>query len=625
MKQTSIFFLTIILSSHCVHAITPTPYIAMRSQSENAPRELIGITRFINQPTNHFYGVFAITPEYTQSFHENRIADCLFGNDLATDTLSAIEITGIHAQDRDNCKDWLADYFGLPTDFDNTIKFEPIISNFLIDFYGYFGLNNIACGLYATIHAPIVHTKWDLNYFEVVDQLGVRNYPPGYFSQNAHVENVGNMGLTKEDIGVKRINLLDNFEDFVFWQKTPDLGDEVTFCPLQNARMTPKNIDCNKTKVGLGDIQAVLGYNFLLGRWHHLGGGLRIVAPTGNSPKGEFLFEPIIGNGKHWEIGAQVWGHRDFCISENEETWWSAYFLANITHMFNAKQCRVFDLICKPNSRYMLAQKMTAHVQNLQAANMPDSFVDLQTPSAQFDNKFSSVANLTKRKVNVNAAVQLDVVGMLTYVNRNLSVDFGYNLWFRSCENISLASCKKHLQEELWALKGNAHVYGFTNPSTPPITDNTPIALSATQSCATIHNGTNVAATIDGMMVSADRNPVIDNRYWAVATIDGTPVRLNNTITSGAQTNTSNNPIFISENQLDLCSARTKGLSHKIFFHINNTWLDFHNECRIPYIGGGFQMEFGNRNVPQNEQLNDCQNCALSQCGLWLKGGFAFN
>ncbi|MEX0849789.1 MAG: hypothetical protein WD055_06165 [Candidatus Dependentiae bacterium] len=626
MKQFCLLVIHLIIFN-TIHGITPNPYLAMRSQSENAARELVGLTQHINLAVDHFYSTFAITPAYTQSFYENRIADCLFGNDLASDTLSAIEVTGINATDRDNCKDWLADYFGLPTDFDNTMKFEPIVSNFLVDFYGYFGFNNILCGLFATIHAPIVRTKWDLNLFEVNDQEGIAHYPPGYFSQNARVENVGSGGITSKDIGVKRADLLDSFTDFVFWQKTPNLGDEVTFCPLQNARMTPRNINCNKTKTALGDIQAVLGWNFILNRWYHFGAGLRATAPTGNRPNGKFLFEPIVGNGKHWQLGTQIWGHYTFYVSENEEKQWMAYFLANIMHMFNAKQCRVFDLCDKPNSRWMLAEKLTPDVQHLQASAIQGDIMNLETPDAQFANKFSSVANLTKRSVNVKSNVQVDLVTMLTYIKRNLSIDFGYNLWYRSCEKITKNSCGKTiLENELWALKGNAHVYGFTNPGAmPPVEDNTPVALSATQSNATIHNGTNVTTEINGMNVVASRNPIIDNRFWAVATIDNQSVLLNNTISSGAQTNTSNSPIILREDQLDLCNAQTKGLSNKLFFHLAYSWFDFYNQCYVPYIGGGFEFEIGNKNMPQDKQNITCQNCALSQVGVWLKGGFSFN
>ena len=616
----------LLLISHS-YAFTPTPYISYRSQSENAARELVGLTQHINLAVNHFYGTFAVTPEYTQSFEANRIADCLFGRDLRSDTLSALDITGSGIEDRNVCKHWLADYFGLPRDFNSTVKFEPIISNFLVDFYWYFGLNNILCGLYATIHAPLVYTTWDLNFFEAINKQGEAHQPPGYFNQIA----------TGDNVGVRRTDLLRNFTDFVFHQKVPDLGDLVTFCPLEVAKMTPKQFDCNKTKTALSDIQAVLGWNFLLNRWYHLGAGIRAVAPTGTRPTGEFIFEPIVGNGKHWETGAQLWGHYTWYVSENEETQWMAYFLANITHLFNTTQCRVFDLRCKPNSRWMLAERMTPNVVNLQAALLPDN-VDpgnLSTPSAQFANKFMPIANLTQRKVRVSAAIQCDLVTMFSYLSRNLNVDFGYNLWYRSCEKICKLSCKNSpLQKQLWALKGDSYIFGFTSDFNPAVASDIPVALSATQSKATIHAGTNNFVDLDGDKGGVDgmrptSNPGVDNRFFAAATFNGDATTLNDRTFAftGTQTNTSNNPLFITEDQLDICSASTKGLSHKLFFNVSYSWFNYPCEHRIPYIGGGLEMEFGKTDAKQNtkKHMNSCQHCAISQWGIWLKGGVSFN
>ncbi len=608
-------------------ALTPTPSISYRSQSENAARELVGLTQHINRAVDHFYSVWAITPAYTESFEANRIADCLFGCDLRSDTLSALDITGSGIEDRNVGKEWLADYFGLPRDFSSTVKFEPVISNIMVDFYWYFGLNNILRGLYATIHAPIVYTTWDLNYFEAINKRGEADQPPGYFNQVA----------TGDNVGVRRTDLLRNFTDFVFHEKTPDLGDLVSFCPLEVAKMTPRLFDCNKTKTALSDIQAVLGWNFLLSRWYHLGAGLRGVAPTGTRPTGEFIFEPIVGNGKHWEAGAQVWGHYTWYVSENEEKQWMAYFLANITHLFNSRQCRVFDLHCKPNSRWMLAERMTPNVVNLQAALLENN-VDpgnLSTPSAQFTNTFMPVANLTQRNVKVSAAIQCDLVAMFSYLSRNLNVDFGYNFWYRSCEKICKVPCKNSpLQTQLWALKGDSYTFGFTSTCNPAVAGNIPVALSATQSEATIHAGTNNFVGLNGDMGGIDgirptRNPGIDNRCFAAATVNGNSTELNDRTTKfkGKQTNTSNNPVFITEDQLDICSASTKGLSHKLFFNVSYSWFDYPCEQRIPYLGGGLDMEFGKSNAKQTKEkhLDGCQYCAISQWGMWLKGGISFN
>ena len=635
MKYSAIFLIFLPISV-CLHALTPTPYLAMRSQGQDAVRDIIGLTTHINKNVDHFYGTFSIMPEYSQSFLQNRIADCLFGNDLVSDTLSAIHVTGSGVKDRNNCKDWLADYFGLPRDHNGTIRFEPVTSSYLTDFYCYFGLNNIACGLFATIHIPVVRTKWSLNFFEVINQDGVTNYPPGYFNSTASVQQVGSGGMTTEAIGVKRADLLNNIGDFLFRHETPDV-DPSTFIPLQVARIAPEGTCGHKVRSGIADIQAVIGYNFSVNRWRHLGIGLRMVIPAGTRPDATFLFEPTIGNGHHWELGAQFWGHHTFCVSENLEKQWMFYFILQVTHMFNATQCRSFDLQCKPNSRWMLAERFTPNTQNLKANHTPDNLDPalLITPNAQFDGTFSPVANLTTRRVKVRANAQCDGVFMLSYIKRKLSIDFGYNGWYRTCEKIRKYNCSPSpLETNLWALKGDSYVYGYTKATgVPPVPDNTPVALSATQSDATIHSGTNNFVGLDGNMggiggIRPTRNPGVDNPAFAAAVFDNVPVFLNDRVTTpdltdAEQTETSLNPVFIQENQLDLCNAATKGISNKLFFHLAYRFDT--SECYAPYFGGGFAFEFGNKNIPQDRTIQGCQNCALSQFSIWARGGFSFN
>ncbi len=69
-----------------------------------------------------------------------------------------IKIQGSRVADRDEAA-WLADYFYLPTDFSSTITVHPTIQNFLIDFFGYVGLDQWVTGLYAWIQAPLTWTN----------------------------------------------------------------------------------------------------------------------------------------------------------------------------------------------------------------------------------------------------------------------------------------------------------------------------------------------------------------------------------------------------------------------------------------------------------------------------------
>ena len=136
---------------------------------------------------------------------------------------------------------------------------------------------------------------------------------------------------------------------------------------------------------------------------------------------------------------------------------------------------------------------------------------------------------------------------------------------------------------------------------------------------------------IDG--IAPTRNPGVDNARFAQTAesaananeILDQPANTGN----GRQTKTSVNPRILSwENDVDLCGARTKGLSHSVFAHINYNW-DLCS-CWDPYLGVGFKAEFAPNGSSKSHSSTNCcttgcQQCALSQWGVWIKGGASFN
>ena len=96
----------------------------------------------------------------------------------------------------------------------------------------------------------------------------------------------------------------------------------------QNA-LTHAKIDGRKTKAGVADIDLALGYNFLKKKGNHIGVYLDVTIPTGNKPKGEFLFEPICGNGQHWAFGGgldtkfKLWNKKNDSINTNCITYYT--------------------------------------------------------------------------------------------------------------------------------------------------------------------------------------------------------------------------------------------------------------------------------------------------------------
>jgi len=437
------------------------------------------------------------------------------------------------------------------------------------------------------------------------------------------------------------------------------IPNDIVFNKLRHAKMDC----CKQTKTAFADVQMALGWNFWCNEDYHIGLNLRTAAPAGNCPEACYLFEPIVGNGKHWEFGGGFTSHWTFWRSEDEDRSCAFYLDANVTHLFKSKQCRTFDLCCKPLSRYMLAAKFKVPVSDDLYAGPTDG--PYLKPVKQFAGVYSPVANLTTIPVDVSVGVQGDLAFMLQYVHENWSFDLGYNFWGKGCEKIEpRCECGLPFEKDTWGLKGDAFMYGFEESDVPALSS-PGIALSATQSKATLFKGTGNPPDGDesdpANPIRWAQNPNIDNR--ALAWKDNLNTNSNLSIydqigESGAivQIYTSFDPVFINLCDVDLRGARTKGRSHKIFAHFDYTWKD--REEFVPYLGFGFETEFAQK--PCDDCCNNCCNpcspcetscdsscnpcctpcyrpcqpaccdssscntCALSQWGIWIKGGFAF-
>lgn len=601
-----------------IMGVQSTPYLSIRSQGVNAVRDMVGWQELINLGDENFYGAAAVTVEYDQTFRAGRIANALFNGDSNFDNDKAVfVVSGSRAETRGTI-DWLGDYFGLPVNFISNLTLRPKIQNVIVDPCLYFGFGNAVPGLYATLDFPIVHSRWGLNFSEQVLQAGTQGYSVGYFSDAAQAADTllqtassyftgGSHNITRAD------------------------GSNLPFDTLNYARWSA----CTRHITRLADLAAELGYNFIENDGCYAGLKFRVTAPTGNRPEGIYAFEPIVGNGKHWEVGGGFIGHVMLCRNPETDATWSMYVNANMTHLCQARQKRVFDL-CAPgaNSRYMLAERLIPVNNGLEgseenaAAFATDSVL---TPSNfQFGDRYTPVANLTRRDVRVEAAIQADVAIKFCYNNGNgCSVDVGYDFWGRTAEKVCLdTSCPSPIAPNTWALKGDSMVYGFI-PSTP-----LSVALAPSQSEASIHNGTNRFAPGDDAVAanqSALVNNNIDNGQFAYQL--GTPlVATPDTVLDASvnQTKTSIQPIFLSDSADILDMRTTVGLSHKIFVNFNYTGKD-HDNWK-PFIGAGASGEFGrNSYFYETPACLDAQSpfpynkASISQWGVWVKGGLAFN
>ena len=561
------------------------PFLAYRSQSWNAARQIAGIQPFINRyDMDSTYGNFSIALEYTRSFRPEHINSFLFGGDLVG--CNSLLIQGSTVENRSSVA-WLADYFGLPQDFSSCVSFCPRIENVIVDFDFYLGLDEVTEGLYVRLYAPLVWTRWCLRMGECLTDQGETEFPPGYMSEEK----------------IDRANLPRSFTEAISGRTT--WGDMKT--PLCFGRMNP----CCCTLTRLSDIQLVFGWNFVRDEDYNFGLNIRAGFPTGNRPCSRFLFEPIVGNGKHWELGGGltskyiVWRSED-----NEDNYLGIYLDANFAHLFKTCQCRTFDFCgCRPNSRYMLLAEMGTNEDDLQGG--PNAR-ELTRANFQYQKNLIPATHFTTFNVDVRIDIQADIVLKFGYIRDNWAADLGFNLWARSGEKFCLnnCSCCGCPDDRIYAIKGDADLYGYFKVDEGNATN--PIPLSSSQCAADIRTGQNMRLdnADDAMVNKGSDNPEL---AWAKDPAQELFV-FNDTTESDNQIFTSIQPKLVSCDDVNFCRSPS-AITYKVFGNFSYAWRD-REENWTPYLGIGGEAEFAPR----------CNSCkfAVSQWGVWLKGGVAF-
>jgi len=585
------------------------PFIAYRSQSFNKAKELCGFQPYIHKYNKEKLYVSLYTSlEYSRSFRSSHIAKMLFGDDLINaDTLI---IQGSTVENR-NPKAWLADYFGLPTDFQSIVKFRPTIQNIILDFNIYFGLENVADGLYFKLYFPIAHSLWDLKAYECVIDKGKEPFEKFYMGQDA---------IPREKLNTQFLCAMQGQTTFTEKNKegeTEKFGDLIT--PLYFGAIPM----CHLKKTRLADIRATLGWDFFTRKDFNLGVNIHAAAPTGNRPEGIYLFEPQIGNGKHWELGAGLtWSYIFWRSQDSADKYAGIWFDATVTHMFKTCQKRSFDLCCQPNSRYMLLAQMVkgigGDIGSLDASNFVGVDPILSTTTkAQFvyNRNLIHGINYTTRSVDVQVNIQSDIAIKLGYKGEDFSFDIGYELWARTGEKFS--QCKDFCKNEpsnIYVVKGDSIVYG-TNMTELVLTDTKfapgalKVPMTSSQRCANIHTGQNMK--IDS--ADAQANKGVDNPLPISLAITIPYVPLGKTA-DGPQFYSSFQPIRLTTDDINTCKSPS-AITHKLFGHVNYSWEKFEKEWR-PFVGLGGQVEFAHKTLNTR---------AISQWGMWIKAGVAYN
>ncbi len=590
MKQTyaKIVAAACILAFSTIDAVTSTGHITTfipRSQGANTARELVGWQRDLFRCYTENYAAIAGTIEYTRSFELCDLARKLFST-------PALTFAGSQNIDRVNGVDIVADYFGLPTNFHGTLIIKPRIENVIIDLNFYFGLDDICDGLFLRVHAPITHTKWSLGLDSCLacgDKFrGSSTFPLCYMGPNTPTAGQCPINATLNPIYLAP---QDENANCTTHSLREALSGNFTFGDMLEPWRYGRFDFCPRSRTGLADIDVILGFDLLHNDYGHFAFFALTVVPTGNRPKAKFIFEPLVGNGKHWQLGGGFSGHFSFFGPTNADTCNLALYVeGNVTHVFSTDQKRSFDFLptspivkdCLPVpsndkllSRYILLKEFDIN--------------------DNYSGHLINAINFATRNCEVSIGIQSDVSAKLCFLNRGWAFDLGYNFYFQEKEKVCIKTeCPCAIDQRRFGIKGLEGVCCVSYDCTGAIATET--VLNTTQNDATMFTAELPTSaplpTSPPFCLSWNTNP-------------------NPTSTSDLiQANLNAEPYIISCRDLNPASAaQGRMMTHKVFGHVSYTF----NSCYEPHIGIGAEAEFDGH----------CDN-ALEQWGVWMKGGFVF-
>lgn len=621
-----------------------------QSTGANLAREMYDPTMGPRYDADCFNGGFRLVLEGEKSFRDKRIAQCLFGG---TDTLNFVgSRAGLATAPETYTRVLAAEYFGLAQDTAQSISFCPEISNIILDFQMYWGLDNWCNGLFFNINVPFTHTRWKLNASCNEGLLdGVTSCSDCNNSCNNDCNNDCNScndcsfdcnsccdslltcstpatvipagcvnstaaGVTLTGTGVTPASSIQEA-----------LSGDFLFGDMQTAwRYGRFDFGC-KSENKVADVDLILGYNFWNCEDYHLGVYFQAVAPTGTEIDACFareIFNPIVGNGHFWEVGGGLTAHWELWNC-NDDHAISVWLQGNVTHLISDCQVRTFDFAANGcMSRYLLLKEFTGSV---------------DAGTFAYNGQLINAVNYTTRYADVSVSVKGNAAIKFVYQHCGWIFGLGYEIYGRSAEDICIKSgfVDGSLVDRQFGIKGACSpvaAQGFaTDTAVAPnqlingatvVNAFSPRRLVSTQSTATISGcgTTDSAVTLQNTanpgfvyvdacanIASTDNNAPVANLILAEDSLTGT---LAISAATGEVTGVTAASVLLTgdASELNANSARApRQITNKVFGTIDYMWRD----CDwSPFVGIAGEGVFASR--------DEC--CSLNKWGVWVRGGF---
>jgi hypothetical protein len=162
---------------------------------------------------------------------------------------------------------------------------------------------------------------------------------------------------------------------------------------------------------GPADLDLAVGYKFANDKKKYLHASFGVVVPTGNKVTGQYLFEPVYGNGHH--LGMSVGLDTGISLWEGERGKSMCNASVNYKYLFTGTEARLLGL-----KAYKLG-----------------SYRSVGTQGAPF---MFPAANVLTQDLSVKPGSQADALLAFSFQSKRFVVDFGYNSFLKDEESVSL-------------------------------------------------------------------------------------------------------------------------------------------------------------------------------------------
>ena len=175
--------------------------------------------------------------------------------------------------------------------------------------------------------------------------------------------------------------------------------------------LTHAKIDGARSSFGLADLELALGYKFYYEQKKHLFLSVGMTIPTGTKPNGEYLFEPVHGNGHHFGLNISLDGGLEAWKGKHGPV--RADFGVNYRYLFIGSEKRTLGVKGTTLGHYYLVAELN-----------------------QKDKPLFPLANVSTTDLRIKPGNQFDAIVDFSFHCKRFVVDVGYNMYWKDQESV---------------------------------------------------------------------------------------------------------------------------------------------------------------------------------------------